>query len=302
MEVIVGKIVEMRAASAGEFWEKLSPETPLFLDWRKILYRGQAAASWPLGPSLLRNPDKDLVLGGQTGTAESQVFAEWVCLDRFVKHCDSIGLSIPNDSIEFRATYFEQNDLSPFTRMGALWPHPKLFELMALARHHGLPTRLLDWSRRSYVAAYFAASGALTAKPCDHCPADVVDSSEQRFAVWALDTGLENLFKKLRVVRVPGHNNANMAAQAGVFTLLLQESAGPRLPLQGTELLDEYLNQPTCPLKKVTVPVAEAPAVIHLCEKYGVTGATVYPDYYGAARASMDAFHCWRLEQLRSAG
>jgi hypothetical protein len=45
-------------------------------------------------------------------------------------------------------------------------------EWLALMQHHGAPTRLLDWTKSAYVAAFFAAQSA---------------GSEKPFVIWAID-------------------------------------------------------------------------------------------------------------------
>jgi hypothetical protein len=211
-----------------------------------------------------------------------QVFKEWAYLETFVRHCDSIGLAIPNDSPAFRENFLNQN--SPAGPGGAwintsAWPPPEMHALLALGQHHRLPTRLLDWSSRAYIAAYFAISDALRNK----------DASGDRLAVWILDIERKSLFPALKVVTVPGGNNANLAAQSGRFTLLTQKGGRGR-SFEGEIELDLYLiAQPLPPpLKKVTLPISEAPAALKLCSLYGVTGATMFPDYGGATRATED--------------
>lgn len=152
---------------------------------------------------------------------------------------------------------------------------------MALAQHHGLPTRLLDWSRSSYVAAYFAASQALANREAN------------RFAVWALNTEhIPFLLPNIRIIRVPGSNNANVAAQAGLFTILRQEYSKGK-SFAGPQCLAEYIQ--SCgrhDLVKISLPIVEAPKVIDLCERHGVTAAVLFPDFRGAAQATLDYLAC----------
>lgn len=257
------------ASSAGEFWAVLSPEKPLFPKPCKLLYRGQGNHRWNLTPGILRKK--------MSSTADMQVFKEWAYVESFVRHCDSIGLAIPNDSPAFREKFLNQSNLGDVSD----WPPTEMHPLMALAQHYRLPTRLLDWSTRAYVAAYFAISDALAKK---------VDTGAERLALWVLDIEKQALFHELKVVTVPGGNNANLAAQSGRFTLLTQKG-GRAKPFEGETALDLYFTSHALPppLKKVTLPIAEAPAALNLSSLYGVTGATVFPDYYGAARATEDA-------------
>ena len=181
----IREIEERAAASAKEFWDLLSPVEPLFPAPCKLLYRGQADAAWGLEPSILRSPENRIGVCGAAGVVASdiQVFKEWAYLKSFVDHCDSIGLRIPNDSSEFRDLFLNQN--APSGPGGAFLSTDsaateQLFELLSLVQHHGLPTRLLDWSKRSHVAAYFAISGALEG---DHLERE----HSGRLAVWVLD-------------------------------------------------------------------------------------------------------------------
>jgi hypothetical protein len=268
------------AATAAEFWSLLSPEKPLFPQPCKLLYRGQGDDRWNLTPGVLRR--------GMSSTADFQVFKEWAYIETFVRHCDSIGLPVPNDSPSFREQFLNQN--SPKGPGGGVseWPPTELHRMMALAQHYRLPTRLLDWSTRAYVAAYFAISDALARKISRSCKES--DTDAERLAVWILDIEKRALFHELKVVAVPGGNNANLAAQSGRFTLLTQ-TGGRGTPFKGEIGLDLYFAAQSLPppLKKVTLPIAEAPAALSLCSLYGVTGATLFPDYYGAARATEDA-------------
>jgi len=263
------------AATSAEFWRLLSPEELLFDLPCRLLYRGQADHTWSLTPSILRR--------GISSSADMQVFKEWAYIDKFVRHCDSVGLAIPNDSPAFREKYLTQANLFGVGMGIRDWPPPEMHPLLALGQHYRLPTRLLDWSTRSYVAAYFAASDALAISANKNC------TPPGRLAIWIVNTEQKSPFREFQEIAVPGGYNANLAAQSGVFTLLKQKGARAKA-FEGEMRLDVYYREHPlpAPLNKITLPTSEAPKVLQLCKLYGLTGATLAPDYYGAARAAAD--------------
>lgn len=272
---------------AEEFWEILSPQRYLFRPDNRPIFRGQADSDWKLLPSILRGQNHPIysavLFRGSPEQSDQRIFAELAYLLTFAEYCDSAGLRIPSDSSEFRKSYLDPPKMmDTFIFHRKFWPSPEYYEIMALAQHHGLKTRLLDWSHRSYVAAYFAASAAL------------FDKTATRLAVWALDTQVTlPRLENLEFIRVPGANNANVAAQAGLFTLLRQKYARGK-GFEGPESLCDYVaDVGSKSLAKITLPVSEAPKIIDLCDRNGITEATLFPDFYGAARATNIYQACW---------
>lgn len=278
-------IKEITAKSLDEFWEILSPIGRFLEPMRKPIFRGQGDSEWSLTPSILRKEINSKYKNESRSYTQIDqiVFFEYFLLLNFLHYSDEMGLMIPNDSPEFR----RHMDCSEFTKRygidGVGWPSKEYFSFIALAQHHGIPTRLLDWTRNPLVAAYFSASQVLN-----------LEKISEKLAVWVIDSEiLEKLDGKLEYVALPGSTSNNLAAQKGVFLVHRQQNGMSRNSPFSSEDLKDSVNKlfeesEDFAAYKVTLPSSFAGDLLFRCTKFGLSAATLFPGFDGAARAALE--------------
>ncbi|MDC8804201.1 FRG domain-containing protein [Halomonas pacifica] len=269
--------------SANDLLEYLNPLDTERWPPEQHIFRGQPDSDLQLLPSSHRTEGAVTApkrWGSKSLTCGDQVQFEQEVLQHFIAACDSSGLPIPGDSQHLRCLVDDPTQrLNPQS-----WPPQEIHHALAFAQHHGVPTCLLDWSRRSYVAAYFAASSALAGEP----------KEGQRIAIWALDRRSSDI----RVIEAPGSTSPNLAAQSGVFTESpISSFFNSRLPVDESTFfpvglqhkMSLYEKSPKTPVIEVfTLPIEQAGSLLKGCELLGVSGTTLFPGYEGISRKVRD--------------
>lgn len=271
---MIDPIKHYHCETVEEFIERITPgDEEEKHQW--FIYRGQADADWGLVPSAFRESGHltaRSLFGCMRATPKQQAHFEALTLQRFLKACDLSGLPVPG----YTRALSEELERIVEQKMDFNWPNPMFDEPLAVAQHYGVPTRLLDWTRRPFVAAYFAASSAIQLK---HQPKNI--------ALWAMDVTRKNEWAGVSIVSLPGGTAANLAAQSGLFTIQrgvkALDVASPELEKE-LELLASAAAKKDFAFAKVTLPYSQCEKLLRMCARYGVSAPVLFPGMEGAKR------------------
>lgn len=221
-------------ASSNSQWWNSSRTTP---EW---VFRGHSDSSWKLLPSAWRSDGSsklrnlieslELVKLDKLSTPEGRelwaslgideeslcehpivpwVNAEIEALHQFVSKSDSLGLKV-DPLCHDTHSILETNRRWLYYLFDIKVTQSRL-QQTALAQHHGIPTRLLDWTTSAHLAAFHAVNAR-------HSDTDISIWALRKKSDFIFETESGKSYQALSFYSPPYHSNQYLKAQKGLFT------------------------------------------------------------------------------------
>lgn len=216
---------ESEVTTVAELLSRLFTDNEL--DW-SVLYRGQRDAAWPLSPQI----DRELFRRYREDRGYTRETHEGILLGVFRKA------------------------VRPFLSGNTL----TVWEELALAQHHGLATRLLDWTSNPLVALYFAVEAQSDAEASavweyqSAGPADLAESPDP--------------FRAASVLMLdPPHVSPRISVQSARFTVHPADRG--------------LTGEPA--VRKFVIPQGARRPLKRELARMGITRQSLFPDIDGVA-------------------